>query len=248
MALNETAPAKGRSPAGTPTSQPAKVSEVKRTLRLLLVDDHPVVRKGIAMCLTRAPHLVVVAEAGNGQEALAKARELVPDLVLLDVDMPKMSGLMVCELLRNELPQVKVLFLSMHADSDCVMRILKSGASGYVLKDATPEELARAIETVASGETYFSPDVAKAALNQLARDTEEQWNTPLTSREREVLVHIAGGLSNKEIASQLGVGVRTVETHRERIMRKLKIHSVAGLTRFAIAEGLVTVQREPTGL
>lgn len=226
-------------PNGRETENP----QARRPVRLLLADDHPVVRKGIGSCLARVQNLHIVGEAGDGQEALAKARELLPDLVLMDVEMPKMSGLMVCELLRKDHPGIRILFLSMHAGPDSVMKILQSGASGFVLKDANPDELMKAIETVARGETYFSADVAKLAVNQLVRGNEAARNSPLSSREREVLVHIAGGLSNKEIASQLGVGVRTVETHRERIMRKLDIHSVAGLTQFAVAEGLITIQR-----
>lgn len=244
MVKNQMAPPIRRVPISPSNGRSPRLPESTRAVRLLLVDDHPVVRKGIASCLSRVQHLHVVGEAGDGQEALAKARELAPDLVLMDVDMPKMSGLMVCELLHKELPGVRVLFLSMHADADCVMKILQTGASGHVLKDATPEELTQAIETVARGETYFSADVAKLALHQFVRGNEAMRNSPLTSREREVLVHIASGLSNKEIAVQLGVGVRTVETHRERIMRKLDIHSVAGLTQFAVAEGLITVQRQ----
>jgi len=127
-----------------------------------------------------------------------------------------------------------------------VLRIIESGAKGYVLKEASPEELVKAIETVQSGESFFSQDVARVALNQFVRGNngDGPHSTLLTKREREVLIQIADGLSNKEIASRLGVGVRTVETHRERIMRKLNIHSVAGLTKFAIAKGLVSIQGE----
>ncbi len=212
---------------------------MKKTIRLLLVDDHPVVRKGIRMCLSRTPNLDVVGEASDGQEALVKTKELNPDLVLMDIDMPKMSGLAVTELLRKDRPDVKVLILSMHDNTDYVMRILQSGARGYVLKEASPEELVQAIETVNAGEAFFSPDVARVALNQFVQGADKSAENQLTGREEEVLVQIAEGLSNKEIASRLDVGVRTVETHRERIMRKLDIHSVAGLTKYAIAKGLV---------
>src|SRR6266404_9868755 len=143
------------------------------------------------------------------------------------------------------LPQIKVLILSMHSNTEYVLRILQSGARGYVLKEAAPEELVRAIETVESGEAFFSPDVARVALNQFVRGSNEgPAPSLLTNREREVLIQIAEGLSNKEIASRLGVGVRTVETHRERIMRKLNIHSVAGLTKFAIAKGMISIRGE----
>ena len=210
-------------------------------IKLLVVDDHPVVRKGISLCLAQHENLVIVGEAGDGREALRLARELQPDLVLMDVNMPEMNGLAVTELLQRELPKIKVLILSTHGHMDGVMRIVQSGARGYVLKESPPEELVRAIQTVQAGQTYFSPEVARVALNQYVRGGEASNKGLLTKREREVLTQIAEGLSNKEIAAQLGVGVRTVETHRERIMRKLNIHSVAGLTKFAIAKGLVSL-------
>ena len=228
----------------TRADETMKASNMKKPIKLLVADDHPVVRKGISSCLSQQEHLQIIGEAADGREALRKTRELEPDIVLMDVDMPHMNGLAVTELLRKELPKVKVLVLSMHSNSDCVMRILQSGAHGYVLKDASTDELLRAIETVNDGEAFFSPEVACTALNQYVRGGLVDGNSAqLTSREREVLVHIADGLSNKEIASQLGVGVRTVETHRERIMRKLRIHSVAGLTKFAISQGLVSLHK-----
>ena len=183
--------------------------------------------------------LVVVGEAANGVEALRKAKELLPDLVLTDIDMPQMNGLVLTQTLRKELPQIKVLILSMHQNTEYVMRILQSGARGYVLKEAPTDELIKAIENVHKGEAFFSSEIARVALNQFVRGAGEGPSpSDLTSREREVLARIAEGLSNKEIATSLNV-VRTVETHRERVMRKLDIHNVAGLTKFAIAKGLV---------
>jgi two-component system nitrate/nitrite response regulator NarL len=216
---------------------------MKSHIKLLLVDDHPVVRRGIASCLARQENLVIVGEAADGVEAVRKAKELLPDIVLMDIDMPQMNGLAVTEVLRKELPTVKVLILSMHSNTEYVLRIIQSGARGYVLKEASPEELIRAIETVNRGEAFFSPDVARVALNQFVRGSGDgPESSRLTSREREVLIQIAEGLSNKEIACRLGVGVRTVETHRERIMRKLNIHSVAGLTKFAVAKGYISLR------
>jgi DNA-binding NarL/FixJ family response regulator len=209
---------------------------------LLVVDDHPVVRKGIRSCLARHPKFQVVGEAGDGKAALEKARELAPDIALVDLDLPEMDGLAVTEVLRHELPQIKVVILSMHTSSENVMRLVQAGARGYLLKGASPEELVRAIEAVETGETFFSPEVARLALDQFARVAGENPAAELTGREREVLVQIAEGLSNKEIAARLEVGVRTVETHRERIMRKLGIHSIAGLTKHAIAKGWVSVR------
>lgn len=220
---------------------------MNETIRLLIVDDHPVVRRGIRMSLERCAQIQIVGEGNDGREALQLARELKPDVVLMDIDMPQMNGLAVTDLLRREMPTIKVLILSSYANSDYVMRIIRSGARGFLLKEAATEEVVRAVEAVQAGATHFSPDVARIALNQVVQGVEDKDTTlaRLTSREREVLLYIAEGFSNKEIASQLGIGVRTVETHRERIMRKLDIHSIAGLTRFAISQGIVSLLSTP---
>ena len=136
---------------------------MKSRIRILLVDDHPIVRKGISSCLARHEHLLIVGEAGGGLEAVAKAKELQPDIVLLDIDLPQMSGLAVAEVLRKELPNVKVLILSMYQRAEYLPRILESGAQGYLLKGASPEELVKAIETITGGECYFSPEIARLA-------------------------------------------------------------------------------------
>lgn len=217
-----------------------------KAIRVLLVDDHPVVRQGLRSCLVGNLHLAIVGEASDGREGVRKAKELLPDIVLMDIDMPNMNGLAAAELLRKDLPQVKVLILSMYSHSEFVMRIVQSGARGYVLKEAAPNELVKAIETIHAGEAFFSPDIARLALNQFVQGNGVGPHPyELTAREREVLIAIAEGLSNKEIACRLGVGVRTVETHRERIIRKLNIHSIAGLTKFAISKGLVPLRPEP---
>src|SRR5882724_483166 len=175
--------------------------EMKSPIKLLLVDDHPVVRRGISSCLARQERFAIVGEAADGLEAVRKAKELLPDIILMDIDMPLMNGLAATELLRRELPNVKVLILSMHSNTDYVLRIIQSGARGYVLKEAPLEELVRAIETVQSGDAYFSPDVARVALNKFVQTgNRAQDEMPLTNREREVLTFIADGFSNKEIA------------------------------------------------
>jgi len=222
--------------------------KMKNRIKLLLVDDHPVVRIGISSCLAQQERFTIVGEAADGREGVRKAMELLPDVILMDIDMPLMNGLAVTELLRRELPTAKVLILSMHSNTEFILRIIQSGARGYVLKEAPIEELARAIETVDSGEPFFSPEVARAALNQFVHGSgEKSIPSQLTNREREVVIHLAEGLSNKEVASALGIGVRTVETHREHIMRKLNIHSVAGLTKFAISKGFIILREENTG-
>jgi two-component system, NarL family, nitrate/nitrite response regulator NarL len=215
-------------------------------IRILLVDDHPIVRKGIISCLAKHPRIRIVGEARDGHDAVEKARSLNPDVILMDFDMPNMNGAAATELLRSQQPGAKVLILSMHRNSDHVMRVIESGARGYVLKEAHPDELVQAIETVQSGQAFFSPELARAALNQFVRGAEGRPGCQLTAREREVLVQIAEGYSNKEIASRLNLGVRTVETHRERVMRKLNIHSVAGLTKYALSKGLVSLPSQGT--
>ncbi len=222
------------------------MSAAKQKIKVLVADDHPVVRKGLQMCLAREERLKLVGEAADGDEALRMARELTPDVVLMDITMPRMNGLAVTEALRKDLPKIKVLVLSVHSTKEYVFRIIQAGAHGYVSKEAPPEELLRAIESVYKGEPFFSPEIARAALNQLVSSGgKKEPFAQLTGREREVLALIAEGKSNKEIANQLGIGVRTIETHRERIMRRLDIHSVAGLTKFAIANGIVTLEGQP---
>jgi two-component system, NarL family, nitrate/nitrite response regulator NarL len=223
-----------------------QVSAKKQIIKVLVADDHPVVRKGVQNCLAKQGKIRVVGEAVDGDEALRKARELSPDVVLMDISMPGMNGLAVTEMLRKEAPDMKVLILSVHSNKEYIFRVIQAGAHGYVSKEAPPEELIRAIQTVYEGEPHFSEDIARAALNEfVSSGGKKEPFAQLTVREREVLVLISEGYSNKEIADRLGIGVRTIETHRERIMRRLNIHSVAGLTKYAIANGLVSLESKP---
>jgi two-component system, NarL family, nitrate/nitrite response regulator NarL len=227
-----------RREAGNPTSG---VRKTNRRVRVLLADDHPVVLNGMKACLKGYSHLEVVGEARNGLEAIKQARTLVPDLVLMDLEMPQMNGLAAIEILREEMPQLKVLILSSFGNPEYVRAAVQSGAHGYLLKDVEPREIIRAIDVVDQGGTFFSvrPLPRRTGVPNGARPL-------LSKRETEVLVLIASGLSNQEIATRFSLGVRTVETHRQALMRKLDIHSIAGLTRFAVARGLISADTAPT--
>jgi len=215
-----------------------------KKIRLLLVDDHPIVLDGIRSHLCAQPEFEVVGDAPNGHEALRKAKLTLPDVVLLDINMPHVNGLEAMVNLRRQVPKAKILVLTMHNTKEYINQVVRCGARGYLLKDSAPAELVAAIKAVHSGEVHFSPSVSKILVEEMAdgdRKPTAPLPPPLTDREREVLSLIAEGLLNKQIADRLGIGVRTIETHRERIMRKLDIHTVAGLTKYAIARGMTTM-------
>ena len=217
--------------------------EKRKKIKLLLVDDHPIVLDGIKSHLRAQPEFEIVAEASNGQEALRQAKLTLPDVVLMDISMPHMNGLDALVHLRKQVPNAKVLILTMHDSREYIAQVVRSGARGYLLKDSAPAELVAAIKAVHAGEVFFSPSVSKALIEEMADGSKRSADAPaaLTGREREVLSLIAEGLLNKQIADRLGIGVRTIETHRERIMRKLEIHTVAGLTKYAIARGMTSM-------
>jgi two-component system nitrate/nitrite response regulator NarL len=215
-----------------------------KKIKLLLVDDHPIVLDGIKSHLCAQPEFEVVGDASNGQEALRKAKITLPDVVLLDINMPHMNGLEAMASLRRQVPNAKILVLTMHNTKEYIAQVVRSGARGYLLKDSPPAELVAAIKAVHAGEVSFSPPVSKILIEEMAdgdKRPQSPLPPPLTDREREVLSLIAEGLLNKQIADRLGIGVRTIETHRERIMRKLDIHTVAGLTKYAISRGMTTM-------
>lgn len=212
-------------------------------IRILLVDDHPLVLEGISARLESESGIDVIGQANNGQQALQMAGELQPDVVLMDISMPVMNGLEAAEKFRDEQPDVRVLILSMHENREYIVKMIQSGAAGYVLKDVSSDELIRAIQTVAQGGTYFSAGASQALFSQF--DHPDKSDTGLTRREETVLKLLAEGQCNKEVARTLDISVRTVETHRQNIKQKLNIQTAAGLTRYAIEHNLVTLS--PTG-
>jgi RNA polymerase sigma factor (sigma-70 family) len=211
-------------------------------LRVVIADDHQVVRQGIRGVLEGVDGLEVVGEAGDGDEALALVRELSPDVVVLDVNMPERTGLEVAGELRDEGSDTRVLILSMHDDPEYVLQAVRAGADGYVLKDVAPAELRDAVKAVHEGHEYFAARVTQQLSVGLRREIEEEQlrsrMESLTNRETEVLLLVADGLTNREIGEKLEISPRTVETHRERVMGKLRIRTVAGLTRFVVEHDL----------
>lgn len=211
---------------------------VSAPIKLLLVDDHPLVRDGIRARFEADELIEVIGEAQNGQQALDFVSQQMPDVVLMDVSMPVMNGLEATQHLRHLYPTMPVLILSMHDSREYIQQLVQTGASGYVLKDVSSDELVRAIQTVYQGGSYFSAGVSQMLFQGQVQASEQK--QALTPREETVLRHLAEGSSNKEIARALDISVRTVETHRQNIKQKLDIHTAAGLARYAIEQGLVS--------
>jgi DNA-binding NarL/FixJ family response regulator len=211
-------------------------------VRVLLADDHALVRAGIRALLQGLEGVTVVAETGNGAEVLELARTHRPDVVLLDISMPGLSGLDVSEQLERELPEVRVVVLSMHANEEYVLQALRAGAVGYMLKDSATAELELALKAVMQGETYLSPPISKQVVEGYVQrvGAEQPASEKLTPRQREVLRLIAEGHSTKEIAYRLELSVKTVETHRAQLMERLQIRDIAGLVKYAIRSGLAS--------
>jgi DNA-binding NarL/FixJ family response regulator len=209
-------------------------------VRILIADDHALLRAGIRALLENLPGVVVVAEAGNGQDALAAAEAHRPDIVLTDIAMPLMNGVELTERLRRDFPDIKTMILSMHSDEEYVCRALQAGATAYLLKDSGTAELNLAIQAVARGEPYLSPTISKQVIADYVRRTgdDARASDQLSPRQREILRLIAAGQTTKAIARSLGISAKTVETHRAQLMDRLDIHDVAGLVRYAIRHGL----------
>ncbi|MEZ4770981.1 MAG: response regulator transcription factor [Caldilineales bacterium] len=213
-------------------------------IRLLLVDDHEIVRAGLRMLFSAEPDVQIVGEAASGREAIDLVDRLAPDVVLMDVAMPDMNGIEATRRIKEATPQVAVLALTMHEDEEYFFEMLSVGAPGYVPKRAAPDDLLSAIRIVNQGEVFIYPSMARLLVKDFLRRAEE--TTPsdaelLTPREHEVLALIADGLTNREIAEQLVISVKTVDRHRENIMRKLNLHNRVELVRYAIEKGLIPV-------
>ncbi len=218
------------------------VEPAVKKIRVLLADDHVLVRSGIRVLVNALDGFVVVGEADDGREALALVDRLRPDIVLMDISMPGLNGLEAASRAAKEFPDVRVIILSMHANEEYVLQALRAGAAGYLLKDAGPGELDLALKAVAGGGTYLAPSISKHLVADYVRRTSGDAPAPLehlTSRQREVLQLIAEGHTTKEIAGKLNLSVKTAETHRTQLMQRLDIHDVAGLVLYAVRLGLI---------
>ncbi|MFK4812710.1 response regulator [Devosia sp. ZW T5_3] len=207
----------------------------EKPIKVLLVDNHPLVLDGLKAILETFEHIDVVGVAGLALAGLEIARATRPQVALMDINMPHVNGIEALELFREQVPETRVLMLSMHDSREYISTSVMHGASGYVLKDVSTEEIVEAIETVAAGGTYFSSGVSDVLLERRASEAAQ----PLTAREYSVLLLIAAGQSNKQVAEALSISAATVETHRKKIKKKLGVTSTAGLTRYAIENGLV---------
>ena len=216
------------------------------TIRIVIADNHALFAEGLRSLVERQPDFAIVGEASDGREAVARARELRPDVVLMDVVMPGLNGLDATRQIRQEVPDTRVLALSMHVDKRYVLGMLEAGASGYVAKEASFDEVARALRAVAAGHVYLAPNIAGLVVEDYARRASP--GTPdaaaaLSPREREVLQLLAEGAPARRIARQLHISVKTVETHRRNILAKLELDTVADLVRYAIREGITSLEQ-----
>jgi two-component system response regulator NreC len=221
-------------------------AKTRDEIKVLIVDDHAILREGVHALLAREPDIDVVGEAGDGREAVELVPRLRPDVVIMDIVMPRMNGLEATRLITEKYPDVRVLILSMYDDHEYVVQIIQAGASGYVLKRVVTEDLVRAIHEVHAGESFLYPPIAAKLIGDYLRVTKGEnaggaVGEALTSREREVLKLIADGNSNQEIAEQLGLSRKTVDSHRANAMRKLDLHDVTEVVKYAIRTGMITL-------
>jgi DNA-binding NarL/FixJ family response regulator len=220
------------------------VQESAKVIRILLADDHNVMRAGLKLLLESHPGFKVVSEASNGNQAVANATAVKPDVVVLDVAMPNLNGIEAAQRISAQLPQTAIIILSMHSDEGYVLRALKSGARGYLLKDSAESDLIHAIKAVSEGKAYFSPEISKVLAEDYVREinmrgADDSYDL-LTSRERELLQLLVEGKSNKEIAGLLNLSLYTVETHRKNLQTKLNLHSFAELILYAVRKGIIS--------
>ena len=214
-------------------------------IRIMLADDHTIMRDGLSQAFQEEEDMEIVGQVGDGRTAVEKARELRPDIVVMDINMPNLNGIEATREIQREAPGVRVIVLSMHSAKPCIKEVFRAGASGYVHKNCGFDELAHAVRTVAKGKTYVSPSISQIVVEELGRTegkTESTAFSLLTPREREVLQLLAEGQTVKHIAQRLHVSHKTVEAHRLRIMNKLQIETVAQLTKYAIQEGLTSAE------
>jgi DNA-binding NarL/FixJ family response regulator len=212
--------------------------------RIVIAEDHTILREGLKALLSSSPEIQVVGEAEDGREALRLALELKPDMLLMDLSMPRMSGMEAIREIRKQVPEIRILVLTVHKSEEYVLAALQAGADGYILKDATHAELLMAIETVLSGKHYLTPEVSGKVIEGYLEGkkgvrTDSSWDS-LTLREKEILKLIAEGYKNKQIAEFLCISLKTVEKHRDNLIKKLDLHNVAALTAYAMERGLVT--------
>ena len=213
-------------------------------IRVLLADDHTLIRAGLRMVVVSQPDFTVVGEANDGREAVALAEQLKPDVVVMDIGMPSLNGIEACRQIHDSLLGTQVIMLSMHSDEGYVLRALKAGAKGYMLKDSAEADRASAIRAVTAGKSFFSPAVSKILLEdymrKLKRTGAEDSFDLLSPREREVLQLVAEGKSSKEVANLLSLSVYTVETHRANVMQKLNLHNIPELILYAVRKGVIS--------
>jgi two-component system nitrate/nitrite response regulator NarL len=218
-----------------------------KVIKILIADDHEVVRDGLKNILLSMSGVAISGEASNGEEAIKLYNSLQPDLVIMDISMPIMNGIDATRIIKENDPNAKILVLTMHDNQEYLNQIIRSGAKGFVLKNTDKEELIDAVKSVSSGENFFSKDISKLIIDNYIRSAKDTEKTegykevPLTKREIEILKHIAEGRSNQEIANHLYISYNTVDTHRKNIMHKLSIKNTAGLVRYAIEKGLITL-------
>jgi len=215
-----------------------------RKIRILLADDHKLIRGGLRLLVEQQPDLTVVGEANDGRETVALAKSLKPDVVVMDIGMPNLNGIEAALQITQANPEISIVMLSMHSDESYVLRALKAGAKGYLLKDSAESDLIKAVHAVAEGKSFFSPAVSKVLLDdyvrKLKRSGAEDAYDLLTPREREILQLVAEGKSNKDVANLLNLSVYTVETHRSNIMEKLNLRGIPELILFAVRRGIIS--------